>query len=73
MFDVALNIVIKDPALGNAQVLKILAGKPDAFFERKSNCIKRRMHSGKHLYFLIFFLMIIVPLQVSNAFSFYFL
>ncbi|KAJ0485710.1 putative ankyrin repeat-containing domain, PGG domain, ankyrin repeat-containing domain superfamily [Helianthus annuus] len=46
MFDVALNIVIKDPALGNAQVLKILAGKPDAFFERKSNCIKRRMHSA---------------------------
>ncbi|KAM0000082.1 putative ankyrin repeat-containing domain, PGG domain, ankyrin repeat-containing domain superfamily [Helianthus debilis subsp. tardiflorus] len=46
MFDVALDIVSKYPAHGNTQVLKILAGKPDAFSERKSNYIKRRMHSG---------------------------
>ncbi|KAM0022169.1 putative ankyrin repeat-containing domain, PGG domain, ankyrin repeat-containing domain superfamily [Helianthus debilis subsp. tardiflorus] len=45
MFDVALDIVSKYPAHGNTQVLKILAGKPDAFSERKSNYIKRRMHS----------------------------
>ncbi|KAJ0703577.1 putative ankyrin repeat-containing domain, PGG domain, ankyrin repeat-containing domain superfamily [Helianthus annuus] len=45
MFDVALDIVTKYPAHGNTQVLKILAGKPDAFSERKSNYIKRRMHS----------------------------
>ncbi|MFS7927989.1 putative ankyrin repeat-containing domain-containing protein [Helianthus anomalus] len=67
MFDVALKIVRKDPGLGSAQVLRSLAGKPDAFSENKSNIIKRRIHSGKHLYFL----MNRVPLQVSNIFIFF--
>ncbi|KAJ0468563.1 putative ankyrin repeat-containing domain-containing protein [Helianthus annuus] len=62
MFDVALRIVKIYPRLESGEVLKLLALKPEAFSETKSNKIKRNINSGKHE----FSLMIVVPLQVTK-------
>nr|XP_043632769.1 uncharacterized protein LOC122603964 isoform X2 [Erigeron canadensis] len=41
MFDVALQIVKKYPNVGRGAVLRILAGKPEAFSGKKSNIFQR--------------------------------
>ncbi|XP_022000557.1 uncharacterized protein LOC110898115 isoform X1 [Helianthus annuus] len=45
MFDIALDMVERDPSLGSGGVLENLARKPDAFADTKSNVIKRYFNS----------------------------
>ncbi|PWA34116.1 ankyrin repeat-containing domain, PGG domain protein [Artemisia annua] len=54
MFDVALRILVKHQGLANnGSILGALARKSDAFYETKSNTIKRTFSSGKHHCFFI--------------------
>ncbi|KAJ0871446.1 hypothetical protein HanRHA438_Chr11g0512451 [Helianthus annuus] len=48
--DVALGIVESYQGLRDQKVLQLLARKPEAFSEKKSNFIKRIINSGTHLY-----------------------
>ncbi|KAK9062073.1 hypothetical protein SSX86_019258 [Deinandra increscens subsp. villosa] len=56
MFDIALEIVKKYPKLGSGSgnVLGVLARKPEAFREAKSNIIGKTMKLSKYLYSLMF-------------------
>lgn len=51
--DIALKIVDMHPPFGSVgSTLTLLAQKPEAFREEKTNIIMRTTKSGKHLYFL---------------------